>query len=225
MLNTHDVSSYVLQICILVQTITRLFLWQTSCNHVEVSSNNWRIPHHCTPLQCNQVYCVCYSEGSCICNCTTGYIRFPLDNEIRAMVEGFETVWGCHSVLVPLMVLMCQYVDLKQTTPTTTIEKSGIQLVLQGVVDHKYRFPDVYIEWPGSVHDVRILAYSTLYNKAISGTLLSSCTGQITGESIPLFLLGDSAYPFMTWLMKPFPHYLLYYIPKICITCRHLDHH
>ena len=28
----------------------------------------------------------------------------------------------------------------------------------------------------------------------------------ISGRDIPIFLVGDSAYPLMTWLMKPFAH-------------------
>ena len=77
---------------------------------------------------------------------------------------------------------------------------------MQGVVDHKYHFTDIYIGCPGSVHDARVLAHSSLYEKAIGENLLPSSSRSIAGESVPLFILGDSAYPLMTWLMKPFPH-------------------
>ena len=33
-------------------------------------------------------------------------------------------------------------------------------IVLQRVVDHQCKFMDVYIGWPGSVHDTRVLANS-----------------------------------------------------------------
>ena len=69
---------------------------------------------------------------------------------------------------------------------------------------HRYIY--IYIGWPGSVHDARVLEHSSLYEKAIGENLLPSSSRSIAGESVPLFILGDSAYPLMTWLMKPFPH-------------------
>ena len=32
------------------------------------------------------------------------------------------------------------------------------------------------------------------------------CTITVLSQEIPVFLVGDSAYPLSTWLMKPFPH-------------------
>ena len=34
---------------------------------------------------------------------------------------------------------------------------------LQGVVNHQCKFMDVYIGWPGSVHDARVLANSNIF--------------------------------------------------------------
>ena len=56
------------------------------------------------------------------------------------------------------------------------------------------------------MHDARVLVHSSWYEKAIGDKLLPSSSRSITGESVPLFILGDSAYPLMTWLMKPFTH-------------------
>ena len=58
--------------------------------------------------------------------------------------------------------------------------------------------------WPGSVHDARVLAHSTFYKKANAGQLLSHTTKTICGASIPVFVIGDSAYPMLPWLMKPY---------------------
>ena len=70
-------------------------------------------------------------------------------------------------------------------------------IVLQALVDHSYKFLDVYIGWPGSIHDARVLANSGLWKWLINTTLVKT----LEGVSIPLLILGD---PLRTWLMKPF---------------------
>ncbi|XP_044170329.1 protein ALP1-like isoform X2 [Acropora millepora] len=53
-------------------------------------------------------------------------------------------------------------------------------------------FTDIYVGWPGSVHDARVLRNSPLYQTA---------EHHFQGDS---HLLGDSAYPLHRWLLTPF---------------------
>ena len=76
---------------------------------------------------------------------------------------------------------------------------------MQGVVDHQGHFIDVYIRWPGRVHNARVFANSSLYERGQSKTLLPDWKEMIGGRNVPLVLLGDPAYPLLQWLMKAFP--------------------
>lgn len=72
-------------------------------------------------------------------------------------------------------------------------------------MDHQGRFIDINIGWPGRVHDARVFANSSLFQKGQSKTLLPDWKETISGRNIPLVLLGDPAYPLLQWLMKAFP--------------------
>ena len=72
-------------------------------------------------------------------------------------------------------------------------------------MDHKGRFIDIYVGWPGRVHDARVFANSSLFKRGQSKTLLPNWVKSISGKNIPLVFLGDPAYPLLDWLMKAFP--------------------
>ncbi|CAL9684509.1 unnamed protein product [Knipowitschia caucasica] len=62
-------------------------------------------------------------------------------------------------------------------------------IILQALCDHQGRFMDIYVGWPGSVHDSRVLRYSPLYLRGLYPP---------PGH----FLLADGGYP---CLQRPLP--------------------
>ena len=77
-------------------------------------------------------------------------------------------------------------------------------MILQALVDHDYKFLDIFVGWPGSVHDARVLANSALYSRCERGKFLPNWQNTIGRTNVPLLILTDPAYSLKSWLMKPF---------------------
>ena len=130
------------------------------------------------------------------------YIRVPQGNDIEKVVDGFISRWqfpqcagavdGTH---IPILAPAENHTDYFN-------RKGFHSIVMQALVDHQYQFMDIYIGWPGSVHDARILSNSSLFAKGEAGTLLPDSKRLLNGCNVPLFVLGDPAYPLLPWLMK-----------------------
>uniref|UniRef100_A0A8D0HT84 DDE Tnp4 domain-containing protein n=1 Tax=Sphenodon punctatus TaxID=8508 RepID=A0A8D0HT84_SPHPU len=78
-------------------------------------------------------------------------------------------------------------------------------LHLQGVVDHRARFIDIYTGNSGRSHDARIMTISPFYARMYRGDFADMGMRWIEGVPMPPCILGDPAYPLTRWLMKVYP--------------------
>ena len=132
------------------------------------------------------------------------YVKFPSGEGIAEVVSGFKNRYGflqCIGAVdgthIPILVPVECAKDYYN-------RKGFHSIIMQAVADHRYCFADIYIGWPGSVHDARVFKSSELYAKEQNGTLFPSTHRTINGIEVPLVILGDPAYPLLPWLMKPF---------------------
>ena len=133
------------------------------------------------------------------------YIRIPAGEGLKDVVEGFKHKWGfpqCAGAVdgthIPIV--------LPAECPADYYNRKGWHSILmQGVVNHLGQFTNVYIGWPGRIHDARVFGNSTLFQKGQDGSLFPDWKETIAGKHVPLVILGDPAYPLLPWLMKAFP--------------------
>uniref|UniRef100_A0A8C3F7J4 DDE Tnp4 domain-containing protein n=1 Tax=Chrysemys picta bellii TaxID=8478 RepID=A0A8C3F7J4_CHRPI len=82
--------------------------------------------------------------------------------------------------------------------------KGYFSMLLQALVDHKGRFTNINVGWPGKVHDARVFRNSGLFRKLEEGTFFPDHKVTVGDVEMPSVILGDPAYPLMPWLMKPY---------------------
>ena len=87
--------------------------------------------------------------------------------------------------------------------------KNFYSIVLMAMVDAKYRFIWGSCGFPGNSHDSIIFQSTQLWTNISEGQGIPSIGKDLGGVTVPPLVLGDSAFPFQTWLMKPFTNAVL----------------
>ena len=87
--------------------------------------------------------------------------------------------------------------------------KNFYSIVLMGLVDAKYRFIWASCGFPGNSHDSIILQSTNLWDKIQDGQVIPPYAKNVDGVDVFPLILGDSAFPFKPWLMKPYTNAVL----------------
>ncbi|KAL6523507.1 hypothetical protein OROGR_017110 [Orobanche gracilis] len=136
---------------------------------------------------CRAFYLVCKAIMD-----NLGYL-FEFHSDISRVIEGFG------------------WISLSNCCGVLGIEKFDLigeneSLLVQALVDSEGRFLDVSAGWPGNNNPERVLKLSNLFS-GIEGSkyhLSGPCLELQSGISIPPYILGNSCYPLLPWLLTPF---------------------
>lgn len=139
------------------------------------------------------VYLYCKRVMIAILSLKHELIKWPT-GELRKMVHlGFNKIGGFNNVIGAIdgTHIILGNAPLKQPEIYWN-RKKRYSIQCQAIVDHRGVFTDYEIGWPGSVHDAKVYRNSFFYQNV--STLIEGWD----------YLLGDSAYPISSFLIKPF---------------------
>ncbi|GBG82077.1 hypothetical protein CBR_g34357 [Chara braunii] len=114
--------------------------------------------------------------------------------------KGFPNCCGC---------IDCThvYVDKPANAPSENYFdlKHRFSVVAQVVVDLDLRITDIFVGYPGSCHDIRVLQLSSLWARAEEGDLFRGAPVVLPfGVRTHGYILGDNRYPPLEWIVVPY---------------------
>lgn len=136
------------------------------------------------------------------------YIHLPKNkNDMRQKVSEFEAKFGMTQAFG---CIDGTHVPIRRPTVDSQdyfCYKQYFSLSVQATCDYKGYFMDVECQWPGSVHDAKVFANSSI-NKKLREAKLPQLFQVSTrrAEKIPNYLIGDPAYPLVPFCMKEYEH-------------------
>uniref|UniRef100_A0A1X7U837 Uncharacterized protein n=1 Tax=Amphimedon queenslandica TaxID=400682 RepID=A0A1X7U837_AMPQE len=138
-------------------------------------------------------------------NLFSKYIRLPKGERLSDIVKNFEKKWGYPQCFGAIDGTHLPIIAPSECAKNYYNRKGFHSILMQGLVDCNYCFTDIYIGWPGSVHDARVFSHSKLFTLGQTGQLvLKNQSRVIHNVVVPLHIVADPAYPLLTWVMKPF---------------------
>ena len=122
------------------------------------------------------------------CNSHTQYVYIPQGRKLKEIIEGFETYWGFPQAAGAIDGSHIPILRPDESASDYYNRKGYYSVIMQAMVDFRGLFMDIYIGWPSKVHDARVFANSSLYQRGMYGTLLQDWKKTICGSRCMLLL-------------------------------------
>ncbi|XP_020571718.1 protein ALP1-like [Phalaenopsis equestris] len=135
------------------------------------------------------------------------HLQWPnSEQEIKSIKYKFERVRGlpnCCGAIDTTHIMMCLPSADSSNKVWLDPEKNH-SMLLQAVVDPEMRFRDIVTGWPGSMNEFAILHDSGFFKLCEKGLRLNGKTELKEGSEIREYIIGDSAFPLLHWLLTPY---------------------
>ncbi|EPS62188.1 hypothetical protein M569_12603 [Genlisea aurea] len=129
-------------------------------------------------------------------------------SEIKRRFEAAAGLPNCCGAIDTTHITML-LTSSDQESETWLDRKQSHSMILQAVVGPDMRFLNVVAGWPGKMDDASVLRSSDFFKqcqngKKLNGPKIRLSEGAEEEEELGEYLVGDSGFPLLPWLMTPF---------------------
>ncbi|GAB4860201.1 hypothetical protein Ancab_040427 [Ancistrocladus abbreviatus] len=136
------------------------------------------------------------------------HLQWPTESEMTKIKSKFEKIRGfpnCCGAIDTTHIMMC----LPLADPSTKVwsdREKNHSMLLQAIVDPDMRFRDIITGWPGKISDNMVLQSSNFFKLCEKGKRLNGKRIELPeGTEVGEYIIGDSGFPLLPWLITPYP--------------------
>ncbi|GMG98233.1 hypothetical protein Nepgr_000073 [Nepenthes gracilis] len=136
------------------------------------------------------------------------HLQWPTDVEMTEIKSKFRKIQGflnCCGAIDTTHITMC----LPLADPTNKAwcdREKNHSMLLQAIVDPDMKFRDVVTGWPGKMNDSLVLQSSNFFKLCEKGKRLNGDKIELPdGSEVREYIVGDSGFPLLPWLISPYP--------------------
>ncbi|PKA48537.1 hypothetical protein AXF42_Ash017436 [Apostasia shenzhenica] len=136
------------------------------------------------------------------------HLQWPnSEQELEMIKSKFEKMQGlpnCCGAIDSTHIMMCLPAADASNKVWLDPEKNH-SMVMQAIVDPNMRFRDIVTGWPGSMSEFSVLRSSGFFKLCEKGARLKrKKMTELGGPEIGEYIVGDSAFPLLPWLITPY---------------------
>lgn len=135
------------------------------------------------------------------------FLCWPTQGEMEEIKSKFERMRGlpncCGAIDITHIMMTLPTAD---SSDDVWLDGEGnCSMTLQAIVDPEMRFRNIITGWPGSMSDDIVLRSSGFFKLCEEGTCLNGKRMVLSeGTEVREFIVGDSGFPLLEWLITPY---------------------